>query len=362
MALILYTLFSCLHVLILTQSKSGFLGLLLALVLILPYTYKRRKSYKLAKAVALVSIVTSILSVLYLGDFRGEKLYTDSGVRLTIFKVSAHLVQDNPLMGLGAGSFEKNYLIEHNKQLNAGSISLKPVKNLHHPHNETVFWIVEGGMVSLLGIVLLTLTSLQVLYQGGWGSLPKLALLMPILLHSQTEFPFYHSALHFIYFLVFLFFFHIPKESIQKHVKYEKITQTILVLFFTFSFGYFATALQTHILFVNFIKSNDLKYVEKIFNQHALKDELDERINQYHFEQGLINKDAIKIRSYIDWAKQRTQREPRLQFYQNSIEGFLLLKEWGEYTTETELMMFVNEAKQLYPGHPFWQQVRKTSP
>ena len=73
-----------------------------------------------------------------------------------------------------------------------------------HPHNELLFWLAEGGIMPFFGLILVA---------GAWiimiirmplkESLCFLAIILPIIVHTQVEFPFYQSLVHWIVFLTF---------------------------------------------------------------------------------------------------------------------------------------------------------------
>ncbi|VTR25979.1 Lipid A core - O-antigen ligase and related enzymes [Serratia fonticola] len=94
----------------------------------------------------------------------------------------------------------------------------KVVGIARHPHNELLLWWVEGGLIALLGMLILVwaglklvarsrLRDMQAFSYGKASAGEALALcvaLLPIALHSQTEYPFYLSALHWLVFLLLL--------------------------------------------------------------------------------------------------------------------------------------------------------------
>ncbi|EPJ51892.1 MAG: hypothetical protein OFPI_15790 [Osedax symbiont Rs2] len=80
-----------------------------------------------------------------------------------------------------------------------------------HPHNEILYWLIESGLTSLLGIIIALSATVVALLKLGWRSgLTYTALLFPISFHTQVELPFYHSsALWFLWiFLLFMVYRH----------------------------------------------------------------------------------------------------------------------------------------------------------
>ncbi|STW66278.1 lipid A core-O-antigen ligase [Klebsiella michiganensis] len=77
------------------------------------------------------------------------------------------------------------------------------VPGLTYPHNDLLFWWVEGGAVALLGLLVLGVSGFWLLLRRpGVRQLALLACLMPILLHTQLEYPLYQSPVHWLFVLI----------------------------------------------------------------------------------------------------------------------------------------------------------------
>ncbi|MFQ9621647.1 MAG: Wzy polymerase domain-containing protein [Enterobacteriaceae bacterium] len=77
------------------------------------------------------------------------------------------------------------------------------VPGLTYPHNDLLFWWVEGGAVALLGLLVLGVSGFWLLLRRpGVRQLALLACLMPILLHTQLEYPLYQSPVHWLLVLI----------------------------------------------------------------------------------------------------------------------------------------------------------------
>lgn len=129
--------------------------------------------------------------------------------RLQMWHVCLQLMRTHPWTGVGYGMFEGEY---PQGLLSLHETSLTGL--LVHPHNELLFWLTEGGLVAAPGLVLILVWGMRVSLRlwrharavGGYG-LPGsdatgLAICaLPVLLHTQTEFPWYMSGVHFVLFL-----------------------------------------------------------------------------------------------------------------------------------------------------------------
>lgn len=134
--------------------------------------------------------------------------------RIAMLQDTLKMIAAKPWLGWGYGQFE--YAFQH---FRIAQLPPTPVLEIAgHPHNEILLWWVEGGLVALAGIVLLVLGGVRLLRQAlrvdrrafscrrrHAGEATALCLaLLPMLLHSQLEYPFYLSALHWLLFTLLL--------------------------------------------------------------------------------------------------------------------------------------------------------------
>lgn len=107
----------------------------------------------------------------------------------------------HPWQGWGLGMFEAAF-----QRFMAAVPGGNPSREMmQHPHNETLFIWAEGGVLALAGGVALLL---------GWVVLCRrrknlwqwaaLLTTLPILLHTQVEFPLYYSVAHFVALLLLM--------------------------------------------------------------------------------------------------------------------------------------------------------------
>lgn len=182
---------------VLLQSRAGQLGLLLGLVLLLPLLLKtllKTRSKRLLISLLLIPIGVG-LGIFGLDAFdmskRSVSIYTDADGRFDIYAHGLRMWLEKPWFGFGYGSFESAFYSSYAtwRELTPG---VKPIfTEMGHPHNEFLLWAIEGGVVPLLGLILMTGLVLQLLYRLPLSqSLAWVGVLTPIFIHSQTEFPF----------------------------------------------------------------------------------------------------------------------------------------------------------------------------
>jgi O-antigen polymerase len=160
-----------------------------------------------------------------------------------MFRDSLRMIATNPILGWGYGGFEYNF--QHFRINQHPPTAVTEIAR--HPHNEILLWVVEGGVVALIGIILMLLGSLTIVRQafrhdrialaiGQWSAGVPTALcitLLPITLHTQLEYPFYLSALHAGVFLVLLALadrLSVEQYRLLSPTSHRIITTTLLTL------------------------------------------------------------------------------------------------------------------------------------
>ncbi len=204
--LALLTAFSALLVLI--QSRAAWLGGALAAALLLwRFAHQSPAASRWAGGALLLGVALGLM-----GLFTGQQeLIAREGSnysRLTMLQDTLSMILAKPLLGWGYGGFE--YSFAH---FRLQAMPWREVLEVAgHPHNEILLWWVEGGLPALAGIVLVFIAG-ALLLKRAWqrdreqpaGARVGLFLvLLPMLVHTQLEYPFYLSAPHWLAFLLLL--------------------------------------------------------------------------------------------------------------------------------------------------------------
>lgn len=196
------------------QSRAGWLGGVLVTLL---FIWRFGKVYPKGSALSCVALLSGVLlgwGGLAVG---GDTLVTIShehsnNARWSMLQDTLAMITEKPLMGWGYGSFE--YAFQH---FRINQIPPTRVSEIaRHPHNEILLWVVEGGLVALIGWALILFGAGRVVcrvrhhdreaFAVGFplAGLPTALCiaLVPISIHTQLEYPFYQSALHYFVFLL----------------------------------------------------------------------------------------------------------------------------------------------------------------
>lgn len=241
---------------------------------------------------------------------------TRNDVRVMMYDSSLELFFDKPLFGYGIGQFQP---VWHNKKAeylakNPEAAILQP--RLSHPHNELIYWAIEGGVVALSGILVLALAFLKVCSQLGWqrgGA--YLVLLLPITLHTQVELPFYISQLHWLLFIILIALVASHRVKIKPARLSTMARATLLGL--SISLPVLATVFFSHSLLsirsnIDFIV-NPLKDLSKLNypSQNIYFNEVADYLRmQTLLQYGLKKNDDEIVQAYSEWAQLVLQQTP----------------------------------------------------
>ncbi|WP_193163813.1 O-antigen ligase family protein [Enterobacter ludwigii] len=125
------------------------------------------------------------------------------------------LIMHRPWLGWGYGHFDMAYVYAWQTNGNTPAIDLAYTL---HPHNELLYWLTEGGMVAGVGISLLIAAGISLLRRSlqarkssdlqtqasGMEALSIALCALPVLIHTQVEWPLYLSAWHYLMMVMLL--------------------------------------------------------------------------------------------------------------------------------------------------------------
>ncbi|MBO1810210.1 O-antigen ligase C-terminal domain-containing protein [Serratia ureilytica] len=199
--------------LVLIQSRAAWLGAALAAALLLWRFARQRPAASRWAGGALLLGAAIGLTVLFTGfGLETSSVLLDrefsNSARLTMLHDVGAMILAKPLLGWGYGGFE--YSFAHFRLQTMPWREVLEVAG--HPHNEILLWWVEGGLTALAGIAIVLAAGVRLL-KSAWqrdreqpnGARVGLFLvLLPMLIHTQLEYPFYLSAPHWLAFLLLL--------------------------------------------------------------------------------------------------------------------------------------------------------------
>ena len=334
-----------------SASRIGALALLIVIPILIRLLWPKFKIRRKQLAFAVLILFTGIA----LGGVQGYAKLSDKTTRLAdgygaderlgIYAISLSLIEKSPVWGHGIGSFipkwheEKILFIHDDPQFETIS------SYLTHPHNEVMLWAVEGGMIALVGFifVLLFLYKTGRLHYQQW---PVMVLLLPIVLHTQVELPFYTSALHWFVVLLLL--------SMLSTIQLAKVTLSLShTMHNTLKVSNYLLALLTGLFLVHTLIScyelgsyRGSSWNIKIAASNPYFSEIVESMQ--HKELAIYannNKNMAETERFLDWGRRHIIKEPSPPMYQLMAMAYNNLKQ------RTAMCQLVAEGVLLYPDH-----------
>ncbi|MCX7131616.1 Wzy polymerase domain-containing protein [Aeromonas sp.] len=315
--------------LVVLQSRVGQLGGLLALILLAPQLHRQ---HQLARIIGLVMLGVGLgLASQYgiSGVKRGLEAYQSGGMR--------------------------SYMAD--KALNPAMVQIE--YNLDHPHNEFLYWAVEGGLAPMIGMALMGGALLWRLARAGWvkGS-ALLALVTPILLHTQTEYPLYHAiALWWALLLLIHVLDAEVEEGLQASgrvswreyvyrprllLRFVAITIPLLVV------PFMLTAIHTAWVVTKYERGGykEPTLLLDIVNPMAWLTRVEFDVNSVRLMVGLQADNKAELEAYLDWGQAFVRHTPRSNIYANMVLAL------GALGRQEEARALRAQALMLYPGDP----------
>ncbi|NOI59339.1 PglL family O-oligosaccharyltransferase [Vibrio coralliilyticus] len=344
--------------LIIIASRTGWLGAFLSVILLLSYLYRfatKKRFWGWLTAILLGLSIGSSINLLTDGESLAAKRANLESPRQYTFPQTLDMLIEKPFTGYGYGRFEPEYIVYTARQHQLNPNYHPGLASMDHPHNELLYWGAEGGLIPVVAIVLAAVMVLVRIYNAKKGTrLAMFALFVPIVLHSQLEYPFYHSAIHWITFVVLLFWIDQRARS-YRFASFSVVTKTLfrvmsLVVPIITSF-YMLTALHTNYVLTQFETSNPKNpdLLSQVSNPIVWKDRYDWDIYSSYLNIGLYRQEAKFIQPYIDWSLKIIKEKPRPAFYNNLILAYQGL---GDSERAEQIR---SEAQYLFPERDFSQ-------
>lgn len=345
--------------LIQVQSRAGIYGAILATACMLPvlWNYNRRIFWW---SVILLVISLSVGSVIYTSARAADSYELTSGFRKLYWSHLLSMLPQSPWLGHGYGSFEYTFLHDFYapEHITPGMRLME--ENLDHPHNEVLFWLHEGGIVAVIGLVVFATGYIRSLLKcAGWAKrLSLLALVLPLLFHSMVEYPFYHSVAHFFLFIVFLWL--ADAESGQQKVyacQYWFLARVVAILIPLIVVPFMLTGLQTAYVLTKYDRAKDKnpQVLEQIINPlpWMMMYEFQMRSVQLTFSAAMHDKAGLE--SYVDWAKEFLHNTPRAVVYGRLVYALQQLND------KEQAQFWLDEGKRVFPRADFLQKISLSS-
>ncbi|MFQ2267939.1 Wzy polymerase domain-containing protein [Aeromonas hydrophila] len=345
--------------LVVLQSRVGQLGGLLGLLLLVPQLHRQGLLVRILCLVLLGVIVGLASQYWVAGTNRGMNEYISGGARSDIWPFTVHLLIQHRLVGVGYGGFESTFFHAYTEARQVDPNIGMVIYNLDHPHNEFLYWAVEGGLAPMIGMVLMGGALLWRVLKAGWvKGAALLALVTPILLHTQTEYPLYHAiALWWALLLLVYVLDAEVEEGLQASGRAswrEYVYRPWLLLRFVaiiiplLVVPFMLTAIHTAWVVTKYERGGykEPTLLLDVVNPMAWLTRVEFDVNSVRLMVGLQANNHAELEAYLEWGQAFVRHTPRANIYANMV---IALDALGR---KEEARALRREALALYPGDP----------
>ncbi|MFC6673555.1 PglL family O-oligosaccharyltransferase [Marinobacterium aestuariivivens] len=330
----------CTGILLATGSRIGLiggaLGLLLALLARSAFLLRRRGiALGLLLSLALggsflLSEKVEQGSAFAVGKLERLQEGGHADVRFSVYEISFDTIARAPLFGHGIGSFQSVWQDERGHfQDTHPDLDLGP--RYSHPHNELLFWLVEGGLVALAGILICSLTVLWRLVRlGPQRGLLLAAGLIPITLHTQVELPFYISSPHW-FVLLFLLYLTFASRPLQRQVKLSRaangLCTGLLILLPAAGSTFLLHSLMANAGIVSYMKSRGQQsaYLSPALSNLYFSGPAGYLLMKETLIAGYSLDNKTNSRRFVGWAEDYLTQTPDIQLYYDLAGAYVHL-------------------------------------
>ena len=285
---------------------------------------------------------------------------TRNDVRIMMYDSSWELFLEKPIFGYGIGQFQPvwhdkkaQYLADH-----PNAAILEP--RLSHPHNELMYWAVEGGLVALSGILVLGAAFLKVCFNLGWqrgGA--YLVLLLPLTLHTQVELPFYISQLHWLLFVVLIALvasYRFKRQPIPLSQMARAVLLGLSISLPVLASIFFVHSLVSNRIMLNYLihPAKDMRTLEYPSHNIYYNDQVEFMRMQTLVQYGLKTNNIELLQDYIPWAETTLKQIPDSAVFAGLT---FALHKVGEHQRSYALL---RRALSIYPTTPLMLSTKQT--
>jgi len=351
----LCVLFSAGLLVVVIQSRSGQGGIILSALILLPLLLRKcARLGGIAIGVLLFGILCGVICLKSLSSSRDLANYSATiDFRLIYWKHCLEMLIQHPIWGVGYGKFEAAFVNSYYSIPFAISGKSIIEANLDHPHNELLYWMVEGGGVALAGLFLMFIGWLRMLMSAPLTMrLALSALPLPLFFHAMVEYPFYHSTAHWLA-LIWLLWFTDAESEQQTVMPLQNwlLLRAMAILIPLITVPFMLTGLQTAWLVTQYERGGmkEPALLNKVINPVPWYSRFMYDVISARLMMALESGNQSELQAYVDWAKGFVNLTPRANVYFNAA---LALDALGQHD---EAIRWRAEGQRLFPADPIFK-------
>lgn len=335
--------------LVLLQSRVGWVGGITTLLLLSLYYWRQRQI-----AWVWLSSLLSLLVAVYLLEQMNIGMHVSKDAsnteRWLILQYTWQMIQQHPWQGWGYGSFESSFAHELAQHWRVPTYLTYP----SHPHNEVLYGWVEGGIAALIGMLLLAIGYVKPLLMQPKTVFPLWVLTLPIALHLMTEFPLYQSAAHWLV-LILLGRLMVTEDMLQpttsKSTRWQRWLHTAVILSALCTLVFMVTGFKTGRVLTLAERSGlvNMQPLDSLTNPYIQWERYQYIRNINLLLQFNQRPDPMLLRQFRVWAEQYIQLHNDPNVYQSLI----MIARYQKETAYADQLY--QTARALFPANPAFQ-------
>lgn len=347
-------LFAAVLLQLIIRSRAGMIGAGVELLFFLPVLWLRRRSVCLWVIACLGGVlVAEVMTLWLMGSGRTIEEMLKPQVRTIYWAHSLDMVMRAPWFGWGYGKFESAFVNDYYAIPQTLSGVTRIEQNLDHPHNELIYWLVEGGLVALIGLGLLAWGWMQMLRrQRKLIGVALFLLPFPLLFHAMVEYPFYHSTAHWLA-LIWLLWFTDAESEQQTVMPLQNwlLLRAMAILIPLITVPFMLTGLHTSWLITQYERGGmkEPALLNKVINPVPWYTRFMYDVISTRLVMALESGNQSELQAYVDWAKGFVNLTPRANVYFNAA---LALDALGQHD---EAIRWRAEGQRLFPADPIFK-------
>lgn len=337
-------------------SRVGVLGLILGLVILIPTRFSNNKAFTYRLIIIFLSIFIGVYGGIKTTNgaiFTIEKIdrlsQSRQDARIHIYSIAWNVFKESPWIGHGIGSFTREFQKERIDYYQKNPDYVIDDKVFTHPHNEFLYWLDEAGITPIIFIIIFGITITIVAIKQGRNGIAFLSILAPITLHTQVEYPFYISSIHWIVF-IFLIYCIFNKNKTEKNINISKqlrILTKYSALIIPIFYIFFIIHTQISALGIAMYYSTNkpkIKYLEAAERNFYLSEISNRGIWQAFFYSQVKKQSHYKIDDFIRWTKNYAIQSMQKSAFTDLAKAYLYQGN-SQQAIET-----INLAHSIYPS------------
>jgi len=330
-------------VIVYSGSRVGLLSLVISLLLLFIFRGKQLLHNKVLVLCAIIAISSGTI----FGKNGMERSFAKTmdvvqgmniaqGVnrdaRINMYSIAFKLIAQKPLLGHGIGNYLRVWNLQTGDYFGRHPDAKLP-PYITHPHNELVYWLIEGGMVIVLGILAaIVAVVLGLIRCGPRRAAGYIAMLLPISLHTQVELPFYISSLHWFLwlFLIFVIMRHqVFSKNLSISAAGNKLIQAFSLIVFIGSLYFLQHTSRAQADMWNYVhqQPDNPSHLEIALSNHYFGYKAEEIAMRVSLYNAVAANDTEQIMQYVQWSSDRLAIRPTLKLFEDLIYAFTHLND-----------------------------------